>query len=291
MSLGRQRVLILGANGMLGSDLVQVLKGDFEVFPFSHHELDITQVSEIERTLKTIRPAILINAASYTKVDDCETKEPLAQAVNGEAVGSMARLCQEQNVFLVHFSTDYVFDGLKRTPYVEEDKTHPINAYGRSKLKGEEAIFKNLKNFLLVRTSWLYGLKGSNFVDKMIELARSNPEKGLRVVGDQEGSPTYTRDLAKAIVFLLGHQAKGLIHVTNSGMCSWYDFAVQILKVAGLGNVPIQVVTSDQFRSPTRRPFYSVLSNARLEKEYGFKMRPWPEALEEYLKVQKGVHP
>lgn len=281
----RLKIVITGAGGMLGSALCDVLGENDEVFPFSHTELDIADSSQIEGVLKNVRPDLLINAAAYTKVDDCERNSQLAFQVNGQAVGNLARACHSYPIFLVHFSTDYVFDGQKRTPYLEDDSTGPLNVYGASKLKGEQKIVEvGGENFLIVRTSWLYGPHGPNFVDKILELASQRPE--LQVVDDQVGAPTYTYDVAKAVRFLIEKRAKGIIHVTNRGISSWYEFAVEILKVAGLSHIPIRKITSDQMKRPAARPAYSALSMDRLEKVYGYQMRGWKEALKEYLRYR-----
>ncbi|MBI1869923.1 MAG: dTDP-4-dehydrorhamnose reductase [Chlamydiae bacterium] len=281
----KQKILITGASGMLGSDLVEVLKDEFQVIPLNHHDLDISDSHQVIKILELEHPSILINAAAYTKVDLCETNFDQARRINGEAVGILARACEERKIKLVHFSTDYVFDGKKKNPYVEEDLTHPLNAYGRSKLEGEKQILTCIKDFLLIRTSWLFGLKGPNFVDKIVERAHEyglDSQKELKVVTDQIGSPTYSLDLAKALCFLIKGGIRGVFHITNSGVCSWYEFAVQILKRAGLGNVPVKPVQSEEFPSPTQRPSYSVLSNAKLEGE-GYFMRLWQVGLEAYL--------
>jgi len=298
MSSAKTRVLLTGAKGMLGQALVEVLKSEYDLVSLSHQELDITDSIQVLKILEKEKPAVLINSAAYTKVDDCEKNIELAHHVNGQAVGEMARLCQEMGIFLVHFSTDYVFDGQKKTPYLEEDETNPLNVYGASKLEGEKKIAEYLNRFLIIRSSWLYGSHGPNFVDKILPLAdgvRSGSRKELQVVGDQFGSPTYTIDLARAVKFLLTKEFHGFLHVTNWGSCSWYEFAKEILRIVKYDNVPIRNIKSDEMKRPAKRPAYSVLSNERL-KLLGYQMQPWSIALDNYVKflpAQKlsGIHP
>jgi dTDP-4-dehydrorhamnose reductase len=286
MSSVKTKVLITGAKGMLGHALIEILKPEYDVIFFSHQELDITDSSRIEKILEREKPSILINSAAYTKVDDCETNIELAHRVNGQAVREMAQVCQSKGIFLIHFSTDYVFDGCKQTSYREEDETNPLNIYGKSKLEGEKEIVRFLSEFLIIRTSWLYGPNGPNFVDKILQLAnevRSGQRKELQVVDDQTGSPTYTVDLARAVKFLLAKKIQGIFHVTNWGSCSWYDFAKEILRISRYDNVPIKKIKSQDIKRPAKRPAYSILSNDRLEN-LGYRMQSWTASLNEYLK-------
>ncbi len=287
MNFGKQkpRVLITGAAGMLGHDLVKTLSPEYEISAFSHQELDIADFDEIKKIISEIHPQILINSAAFTKVDDCESQPDRAYLINAKSVGFLAQTCKLENIFLVHFSTDYVFNGFKDIPYIEDDLTSPLNVYGKSKLEGEKAVVAGAKDFLIIRTSWLFGSHGPNFVDKMLELAQGaqkNPEKSLRVVNDQKGCPTYTYDLAQAVLFLLNRKSHGFFHVTNQGICSWYDFACAILKRSGFKDIPIHPIQTHEMKRPAVRPHYSVLSNEKLEKE-GFHMRLWHQALDDYL--------
>jgi dTDP-4-dehydrorhamnose reductase len=193
----------------------------------------------------------------------------------------VAVACKEKNIKIVHFSTDYVFDGTKKAPYVEEDLCNPINAYGRTKHEGEIFLQDLSKNHLLIRTQWLYGINGKNFVKTIIEKGKT--EKKLTVVDDQIGSPTYTNDLAGAVKLLIEGNQTGIFHVTNRGHCSWYDFAVKILQLSGMTDVSIQPMKSEQLTRPALRPFYSVLSNHKLHHRTGKTMRPWQIALGDYL--------
>lgn len=286
MSSAKTKILLTGAKGMLGHALVEVLNPEYDLVPLSHQELDITDSHQILKTLEQEKPSILINSAAYTKVDDCETNIELAHRVNGQAVREMAQLCQRKGIFLIHFSTDYVFDGSKSMSYLEEDETNPLNVYGKSKLEGEKEIAKYLSQFLIIRTSWLYGPHGPNFVDKILQLAgevRSGLRKELQVVDDQIGSPTYTVDLARAVKFLLAKKFQGILHVTNQGFCSWFEYAKEILRIAKYDDVPIRNIKSEDIKRPAKRPTYSILSNDRLEK-LGHRMQLWSAALDDYLK-------
>jgi dTDP-4-dehydrorhamnose reductase len=286
MSSAKIKILITGAGGMLGHALVKVLDSEYELIPASHSQLDIADSDQLLKILEKEKPAVLINSAAYTKVDDCEKNIELAHRVNGQAVGKMARICQETGIFLVHFSTDYVFDGQRKAPYLEEDETKPLNVYGASKLEGEKKIAEYLNRFLIIRTSWLYGSHGPNFVDKILQLAdevRSGSRKELQVVDDQLGSPTYTVDLARAVKFLLAKKFCGFLHVTNWGSCSWYEFAKEILRIVKYDNVPIRNIKSEEMKRPAKRPVYSVLSNERL-KLLGHQMQPWSDALDDYVR-------
>ncbi len=193
------KILLLGKNGMLGSQFLKILSGssDFEMYAFSKDDLDITNKSDLDNILNKISPDFLINCAAYTAVDECETNKDLAFNINADAVKKMAEICDKKNICLIHFSTDYVFDGSKEQGYKENDIPSPINIYGESKLKGEKFITKNMSKYYIIRTSWLFGENGKNFVDTMIKLAKERPE--LNIVDDQIGSPTYTKDLAEAV--------------------------------------------------------------------------------------------
>jgi dTDP-4-dehydrorhamnose reductase len=286
MNCAKSKVLITGAKGMLGHALVKVLDSEYELIPVSHPQLDIANSTQVLKILEKEKPAVLINSAAYTKVDHCETNIMVAHRVNGQAVGEMASICQKMGIFLVHFSTDYVFDGQKKTPYLEEDETNPLNVYGASKLEGEKKVAEYLNRFLIIRTSWLYGLHGPNFVDKILQLAdevRSGSRKELQVVDDQWGSPTHTIDLACAVKFLLTKKINGVLHVTNWGSCNWYEFAKEILRIIKYDNVPIRNIKSDEVKRPAKRPAYSVLSNERL-KLLNYQMQPWSDALDDYVR-------
>jgi dTDP-4-dehydrorhamnose reductase len=230
---------------------------------------------------------VLINCAAFTNVDGCETEFDTAYRVNGIGAGNLARAASEKGAEIVHVSTDYVFDGEKREPYYEDDPVCPMSAYGRTKLAGETFVQVNNPRHWIVRTQWLYGHHGKNFVDTMLEAARSRPS--LEVVNDQIGCPTYAKDLALEIVRIVEHGPPyGIYHGSNEGACSWFDFAKRILDGAGIRNVPVNPITSDKLKRPARRPAHSILRNYHLELTIGNRMRPWEEALADYLATFDG---
>ena len=279
------KVLIVGAHGMLGKDLVKVLGETFDVVPLGRDDRDISAYNNVKKVLKEVSPQVVINAAGYTDVDACERKSRLAFTVNGEGAKNLARASSVIKAKLVYISTDYVFDGKKETPYTEEDQPNPLNVYGESKLMGERYVQKFADDYLIVRTQWLFGAGGRNFVDTIIDLARERDR--IEVVDDQVGSPTYTLDLSVAIRALLERDLWGVYHVSNSGHCSWYDFAKEILTQLGKDAVELVPISSADLTRPARRPLYSVLSNEKLQRDAGITMRPWQEALKDYLK-EKG---
>lgn len=222
------KILLLGHEGMLGKDLHRLLSMGYEVTGRDVGDFDIASLDQCIDLIKSIQPNVVINAAAYTNVDGCESNERQCMAVNAQGVGNLVASCQDLNLKIVHFSTDYIFDGTKREPYLEGDIPSPLNAYGRSKLGGEKALSAH-PDHLLIRTAWLYGGKARNFVTAILEKAKTN--KTIEVVDDQEGSPTYTRDLAAAVKHLIEGDFKGTFHVTNRGRCSWYDFAGRSLNM------------------------------------------------------------
>jgi dTDP-4-dehydrorhamnose reductase len=276
-----KKVLVVGALGMLGHDLSKVFAKGYEVIGVDKEEVDITRQGATLKIIKEISPTVVINAAGYTDVDGCEKKMRKAFAVNGEGAKNVAKGCRETGAKLVYVSTDYIFDGEKKTPYREDDPPNPLNIYGESKLMGERYIEELLEDFLIVRTQWLYGRHGRNFVETILALARERDS--IEVVHDQKGSPTYTADLSKTIAALLRKDLKGTFHVSNKGSCSWYDFALESVRLAGVSDVEIVPVSSTELNRPAKRPLYSVFSCQRLEKEAHIEMRPWQEALRHYF--------
>ena len=276
-----QRVLVTGARGMLGTDIVRVFSKKFECFPFGREDLDITDPRSCLLALKNVRPDILVNCAAFTKVDLCETNPEVAFCVNARGARNLAEACMETSTLLVHISTDYVFDGESRRPYREGDATGPINTYGASKLEGEKAIEAYGSNFLIVRTAWLYGEAGPNFVKTVLDL--SSRQEVLRVVDDQVGSPTYTRDLAEGILDLSMQRACGIVHLTNQGSCSWFELARQTLRYSGIDPDKVVPISSSEFSRPARRPRYSVLDNGLFWSITGRRLRHWRDALRGFL--------
>ena len=282
----KKRVLVTGASGMLGRDLVSTLAGaGCQVFARPKGELDVTAADEVAAAFRQIRPEIVVNSAAYTKVDACET-DPRAREVNAAGVEVLARACLQHGSQLVHLSTDFVFSGDKTEPYLEGDPTGPLSAYGRGKLEGEEAAL-SVPSGLVVRSSWLFGLGGWNFVEAILKQVEGG-KRELAVVTDQRGRPTATTDLAEAILALLEAGAVGLFHFANRGEAAWFDFAQDILLLSGHGDVALLPTTSAALARPARRPAYSVLSTGKYEAVTGRPVRHYREPLIEYLAMRAG---
>jgi dTDP-4-dehydrorhamnose reductase len=287
------RVLIIGVNGQLGTDLHRALK-DFEVVPLDHADIEITDMTSVKKSLKKHRPDVVINTAAFVRVDDCEVEKDRAFLVNALGARNVAIAAQELGARLVHISTDYVFGGEEEphsTPYTEFDIPVPVNTYGRSKLAGEQFVRHLCLRHFIVRSSALFGVagasgKGGNFVETMLRLAKERDE--LRVVEDQVLSPTYTKDLARKIAQLINTEYYGIFHITNKGACSWYDFTQEILRLAKL-KTPVVPITSDQYPQKAKRPLYSVLDNYHLRLLGMDDLRPWQEALEDYMRSKEHI--
>jgi dTDP-4-dehydrorhamnose reductase len=283
----------------------QVAPSSYEILPYDLPEFNLTDRDAVLRTMKAVRPDIILNCAAYTNVDGCETNEALASQVNGRGPGYLAEAARESGAVLVHVSTDYVFDGGKNSPYTEEEVPNPQSAYGRSKLQGEEAILRSgLERFFIVRTSWLYGPGGKNFVETIVRLGKEREE--LRIVADQVGSPTYTEDLAKGLFQLLNlveeggnssripHPASppfGIYHFANEGFCSWHEFACAILAEAKAAGEPIVTkhvlpIRTEEYPLPALRPAYSVFSKQKYEEAVGERVPDWQDALAAYFRIR-----
>ena len=275
------KILITGAYGMLGSDLREVLK-NHELIVTGSKDLDITNEENVIDFIDENSPEVVINAAAYTAVDDCENNYDEAYAVNAIGPKNLAIACKKQDVPLVHISTDYVFDGSKRTPLLENDALGPQSAYGKTKLEGEKFIQEYADKYFILRTAWLYGLHGNNFVQTMLSLAENHDE--ITVVDDQIGSPTYSLDLAVSIANLLNSDKYGIYHLTNEGECSWYEFSKRIFELSDV-DVKVLPVTTEEFPRPAPRPHYSVLSNQKWIKAGFPPMRKYEEALSDYLSL------
>jgi dTDP-4-dehydrorhamnose reductase len=283
------RVAVIGANGQLGTDLVKILN-DWDLILLTHSDLDICDFVYTRKVIEGAKPKIVINTAAFNRVDDCENEPSKAFWVNTYAVRNLAQVCASLNCVLMHISTDYVFGGEKRAPYTEDDAPNPLNVYGVSKLAGEYFVRALCPKHFIVRTSGLYGVagssgKGGNFVETMIRLAKEG--KPIRVVTDQVLTPTYTRDLAHKIKELLQTEAYGVYHITNSGQCSWYEFAAKIFELLSL-KPDFGPTTSAEFGAKAKRPAYSVLAHGRLAQLGLDDLRSWPEALAAYLE-EKGL--
>ena len=278
------KILITGSNGMLGHDLIEALKDNHELVLTTSRTLDITDKEQVFDFISQNKPDIVINSAAYTDVDGCEENQDLAYSVNGEGVKNLAFACREADSALLHISTDYIFNGENTRPWVEDDEIGPISVYGKSKLKGEQAILEILDKFFIVRTAWLYGVNGRNFPKTMLELAENHSQ--ITVVYDEVGTPTYTPDLAKAISQLIETEHYGIYHITNSGSCSWCEFARYIFEVAGK-DVEVIPVTAAEFARPAPRPHYSVLENRNWIKKGFEPLRSYKEAIKEYIGLIK----
>lgn len=274
-------ILVVGANGMLGKDLTTLLGGRARGVDIG--DIDITDLQSTERVVRAIHPSVVVNCAAYTDVDGCEANVETAMQVNGEGVGHLAMATRTIGARLVQISTDYVFDGGKGSPYLEDDAPHPLSIYGESKLAGEMNAAFNPEH-LIVRTQWLYGLQGKNFVETMLRLATEKNE--VTVVDDQIGSPTWTMDISRAIIALIDKGCTGTYHAANAEFCSWNEFARAIFQELGI-DIPVHGMTTDQLNRPARRPLYSTLDCGKLERDTGFRPQSWRDALRSYLDARK----
>ena len=268
-----------GARGMLGAELCAALAPTHEVVAFDLPEADLTAPGSID-AIAARRPEALVHCAAMTDVDGCERDPQAAYAVNALGARHAALACQRLGAPLLYVSTDFVFDGAKREPYYEWDQPNPLGHYGRSKLAGEQAVRELLAQFFIVRTSWLFGRRGRNFVDGI--LAKARADGAVRVVNDQTGSPTRAADLAAALARLIGTQYFGTYHVTNGGCCTWHELAAEAVRLSGI-RAEVAPISSADYPTPTRRPAYSVLANFCWERTFGAPLRPWRDALKEHL--------
>lgn len=281
-----KKVLVTGANGQLGRAIniivknysdIDLINTDFNIDGIT--SLNICDENEVISFVDKIKPNIIINCAAYTDVNRCESEEEKAYIINAIGAKNLAIASKNVNAKLVHVSTDYVFDGNKTTPYIEEDETNPQSAYGRTKLQGEKFVQQFADKYFIVRTAWLYG-DGNNFVKTMLKIAK-NPE--VKVVGDQFGTPTSAIELAKMIFVIMNSEEFGIYHATCEGSTSWYDFAKEIFKLANL-NVNLLKITTSEYPTPAVRPKYSVLENKHLNSKFDYKMADWDLALKEFMK-------
>ncbi len=272
------RILITGAGGMLGRDVVRAGKArGHGVGALKHSELDITEGAALAEAMTELRPEVVINCAAWTDVDGAEEHEAEATRVNGEGAGLVAAAAEAAGATIIHPSSDYVFDGAKRSPYVESDEVGPLSAYGRSKLAGEAAVTAANPKHFIVRSSWLFGVAGRNFVETMLHLASEQPE--ILVVSDQVGSPTYTGQLGPALVDLAEHHDHGIHHVAAAGECSWFDFAQEIFDQSEV-ECRVMAATTEMLGRPAPRPAYSVLGT---ERPNPIELPSWREGLAAYL--------
>ena len=278
------KILITGAGGQLGNDCVALLGNKYNVQGCNSRQLNIGDQAQVEDTIKNVQPDVVINCAAYTAVDNCETEKECCELVNATGAKYLAAACQKNNSRLVHISTDYVFDGNKPVPgeYTEQDATSPLSTYGHSKLHGEQLIAANMDNYLIVRTAWLYGMGGKNFLKTMLRLALADPDRTVTVVNDQYGSLTWTATLARQLKKVLNDNLTGIVHATAEQYCTWYEGAQYFLKAM---DVPFSLApcTTDQYPTPAHRPTNSILANTRLKK-YGLQvMQTWQQDIDDFV--------
>ena len=274
------RILLTGRNGQVGWELERMLAPVGEVIALDRAQLDLCDETSIRRAARASAPDVIVNAAAYTAVDRAESEPVLASAVNGIAAAILAEEARRCDALLVHYSTDYVFDGEKGVPYREDDPTSPVSVYGRSKLEGEQAIQASGCRHLILRTGWVYAARGNNFVRTVLKLARERGE--LSVVGDQIGAPTSAHELAVATATLLaqGPPADGIYHLSAAGETSWYDYALAIISLTGLVDTKVRRITTADYPTAARRPRYSVLSNEKIRNAAGIALADWRAPLE-----------
>ncbi len=278
------KIMITGDKGQLGTDCTKVLGKTHEILGVDIDEVDITQLPDIESLVQQFRPNIIVNCAAYTRVDDCEIEKELAWKANVTGAENLAKCVDKYGDRLIHISTDYVFDGRKKVPepYVETDKTNPISSYGRSKLEGEKAVQKATNRFIILRTAWLYGIRGHNFLKTMLKLSLRSSDTNIKVVNDQFGSPTWSYRLAHQIERLVETNAQGIFHATAKGHCTWYELAVYFLKKM---NVPHTIIpcTTEEYPTPAPRPMNSILENRNLTEKGMNIMADWKSDVDEFV--------
>ncbi len=290
----RHRILLTGKNGQVGWELQRTLAPLGEVVALDRQQLDLVKPDQIRERVREIKPSLIVNAAAYTAVDKAEEEPELAMAINGIAPGILAEEAKRLNAAIVHYSTDYVFDGTKTTPYTEEDLPNPLNVYGRTKLEGERAIQAAGVPYMILRTSWVYGMRGKNFLLTVLRLAQEREE--LRIVDDQIGAPTWSRMIAEATAQILAQvylpvishsspltEKKGIYHLSAGGQTSWYGFARAIvarISETSTQSVKLIPIPTSKYPAPARRPAYSLLSKAKLNGAFGLAMLDWDRALE-----------
>ena len=277
------KVLVTGVKGQLGYDVVNELeKRGHTAIGTDVEEMDITDAGKVSEVLNAEQPDAVIHCAAYTAVDAAEDNVELCRKINAEGTENIAKACKELGCKLLYVSTDYVFNGEGERPWEPDDEREPLNVYGQTKYEGELAVEKYVEKFFIVRIAWVFGVNGKNFIKTMLRLGEDHDE--LTVVADQIGSPTYTYDLARLLVDMIGSEKYGRYHATNEGLCSWYDFAVEIFRQAGM-DVRVRPVTSEEYPAKAKRPHNSRMDKDKLE-ENGFKRLPdWKDALGRYLKA------
>ncbi|WP_163859867.1 dTDP-4-dehydrorhamnose reductase [Paenibacillus elgii] len=275
------KVLVTGAKGQLGTDLVKIFKEQFIVYGLGRAELDITNLEQTKQVIYELQPDIIVHAAAYTAVDLAETDEEKAYRVNGVGTRNLAICAEQVGAKMCYISTDYVFDGASTTPYREYDNTNPLSVYGKSKRAGELLVQSLCSKYFIVRTSWVYGIHGNNFVKTMMKLAKEREH--IKVVNDQYGSPTYTVDLACFLKELIITEKYGIYHSSNTGICTWYEFAKAIFEEID-AKVILEPCSTEEFPRPAPRPMYSAMEHLSIKINDFSDLRDWRLALKEYIK-------
>ncbi|MCD6294722.1 MAG: dTDP-4-dehydrorhamnose reductase [Deltaproteobacteria bacterium] len=282
------KILITGGAGQLGRDCTTVLKKSHEVTPVGSKALDIADRTAVNAFVKALKPDVILNCAAFTRVDDCETEKEPAWKVNVEGPKNLASAAGARGARMIHISTDYVFDGKKPVPdhYTETDNTHPISYYGLTKLEAEKAVCEETDRYSILRTAWLYGINGRNFLKTMLRLALGDPEREIQVVHDQFGSPTWSYRLAEQIATVLDADVNGLFHATSEGHCTWYELATTFLDEMEVPNAFVPCTTRD-YPTPAKRPANAILENQRLKDEGLNIMRDWRTDLIQFVNLFK----
>lgn len=282
------KVLVTGASGQLGYDVVRELtKRGHEAVGVSSKEMDITDQAQVKKMITEANVDVVMHGAAYTAVDAAEDNEAQCRLVNANGTENIAVVCKKLDIPMVYISTDYVFDGQGTRPWEPEDERHPLNVYGQTKYEGELAVQKYLEKYFIVRIAWVFGINGNNFIKTMLKLSKTHDT--LTVINDQIGSPTYTYDLARLLVYMMETDKYGIYHATNEGLCSWYEFAVEIFRQAGISMNVIPVTSAEYKAAKAKRPFNSRMNKDKLE-ENGFERLPqWQDALARYLEELKGA--
>lgn len=281
--MSQHKVLITGGGGMLAYALESAISPIGDVVGLTRKQLDITNKDAVNQTVKSIKPDIIINTAAWTNADECEKQQDTAMLINGTAVSYLAQAAHDIGAKLIHISTDYIFDGSKGSAYTEDDRPNPLSIYGQSKLIGEQELKRCTDNYVIIRTQWMFGEHGSNFVDTILRIAKEKDE--IKVVDDQYGCPTYTKDVANIIRLLIGKKDINAetVHFSNEGVVSRFEFAREIIRLAGL-QMRLVPVTTAELQRPARRPYNSALDKTKIKKLLHGDIRPWQEALNEYMK-------
>ncbi|MDO5392155.1 MAG: dTDP-4-dehydrorhamnose reductase [Eubacteriales bacterium] len=282
------KVLVTGASGQLGYDVVRELtKRGHEAVGVSSKEMDITDPAQVEKVITEAKVDVVMHGAAYTAVDAAEDNEAQCRRVNANGTENIAAVCKKLDIPMVYISTDYVFDGQGTRPWEPEDERNPLNVYGQTKYEGELAVQKNLEKYFIVRIAWVFGINGNNFIKTMLKLSKTHDT--LTVINDQIGSPTYTYDLARLLVDMMETDQYGIYHATNEGLCSWYEFAVEIFRQAGIPMNVIPVTSAEYKAAKAKRPFNSRMNKDKLEAK-GFERLPqWQDALARYLEELKSA--